>query len=143
MMPPRESSKHGPLLDEQMAHETEGLVRGGRTTHAEEWKETEPTEPVPHRHAEAPGQPTASRGDDVELRSALARALTRSAFPADREEIVAHLERTSAEQELIDEATRLPGERRYANVGEVARALGLVTETGAIETGTTKAGEQR
>jgi Protein of unknown function (DUF2795) len=137
-MPPRESSKHGPLLDEQMAHETEGLVRGGHETHAEEWKETEPTGPTSHRRANPPGTPHLADGDDLERRSELARALTRSVFPADRDAIVAHLERTGAEQELIDEARTLPGGRRYGNVGEVARALGLETETPATETGEEK-----
>ena len=129
-MPPRESSKHGPLLDEQMARETEGLVRGGHGSHAQEWKETEPTEGVPHRRATPSEAAPPVRGDDLERRSELARALARSVFPADRDALVAHLERTGAEQELIDEAAALPAGRRYGNVGEVARALGLKTETG-------------
>ena len=35
----RGSSKHGPRLDDEQKHETEGLVRGGGSTHAEEWKQ--------------------------------------------------------------------------------------------------------
>jgi hypothetical protein len=38
----RGSNKHGPELDEQMKHESEGDVKGGRPAHAEEWKDTEP-----------------------------------------------------------------------------------------------------
>ncbi|WP_051940959.1 hypothetical protein [Phaeacidiphilus oryzae] len=38
----RGSSKHGPALDDEMARETEGLVRSGRHTRAEEWHDPEP-----------------------------------------------------------------------------------------------------
>jgi len=39
----RGSDKHSPLRDDQLKHETEGLVRASRTTHAEEWKDPEPS----------------------------------------------------------------------------------------------------
>jgi hypothetical protein len=52
----RGNTKHGPAHDEQMAHETEGMVRGSaQRPHGEEWRETEPVEnavPPPRR---APG----------------------------------------------------------------------------------------
>ena len=40
----RESSKHGPRLDEEMAHETQDVVRSGHSTHTEEWRQPEPIE---------------------------------------------------------------------------------------------------
>jgi hypothetical protein len=42
----RGSNKHGPRLDDELKHETEGLVRSGHPTHAEEWKEPEPLQPM-------------------------------------------------------------------------------------------------
>ena len=38
----RGSDKVSPREDEQRKHEVEGLIRSGRTTHAEEWKDPEP-----------------------------------------------------------------------------------------------------
>ena len=41
----RESSKHGPRLDEEMEEETETIVRSGQPSAAEEWRETELFDP--------------------------------------------------------------------------------------------------
>lgn len=38
----RGNTTHGPALDDQMQHETQALGQGGRSGHAEEWRETEP-----------------------------------------------------------------------------------------------------
>ena len=39
----RGSDKHSPRMDDALHAETEGLVRGGHDTHAEEWKQAEPS----------------------------------------------------------------------------------------------------
>jgi hypothetical protein len=39
----RGSDKHSPMRDDQLKHETEGLVRAGHGTHAEEWADPEPS----------------------------------------------------------------------------------------------------
>lgn len=39
----RGSDKHGPVLDEQMQHEVDGMVRGNKPTRVHEELETEPT----------------------------------------------------------------------------------------------------
>jgi hypothetical protein len=62
----RGSSKHGPQLDQAMAHETEDFVRSGHSTHTD----------------------------------------------------------------LRDRIAALPGGRRFANVGEVARAIGILPGDG-------------
>ena len=36
---PDMSDKHSPKVDDEIAHETQGMVRGGHPTHAEEFKE--------------------------------------------------------------------------------------------------------
>ena len=41
-MAERGSSKHGPGLDDQMKHETDGMVKGNQPAHVEEFRETEP-----------------------------------------------------------------------------------------------------
>lgn len=38
----RGSNKHGPHLDDEMKHEVEGTVRGGRPAHVEDFRQTEP-----------------------------------------------------------------------------------------------------
>ncbi|MEU4341972.1 hypothetical protein AB0H00_11995 [Nocardia sp. NPDC023852] len=38
----RGNSKHGPIRDEQLAHELEGTLRGNRSSRAEQWREPEP-----------------------------------------------------------------------------------------------------
>jgi hypothetical protein len=41
-MSERGNTTHGQNLDDQMKHETQGMVRGNKPAHAEEWRETEP-----------------------------------------------------------------------------------------------------
>ncbi|WP_323959613.1 hypothetical protein GC088_13940 [Arthrobacter sp. JZ12] len=40
-MAERGNTTHGPHVDDQMKHETQGLVQGGHHTRAEDWRETE------------------------------------------------------------------------------------------------------
>ena len=137
----RGSAKHGPRLDEHQKHETEGLVRGGGTTHAEEWKEPEPTiasEPdapeagllhAPHRPpGHRPGTPEGLSPEDMERRSELARWVGDTRFPADREALLARAAERSAPESVIDAVRSLPGDTEYANIGQVAVALGLGVE---------------
>lgn len=41
-MAERGNTKHGPILDEELKHETQGAVHANQPPHAEEWRETEP-----------------------------------------------------------------------------------------------------
>jgi hypothetical protein len=54
-MAERGNTKHGSNLDDQMQHETQGVVHGNQPAHAEEWRETEPfpddTDPAEVREA--------------------------------------------------------------------------------------------
>lgn len=38
----RESSKHGPVHDDELKHELEGTLRANRSSRAEEWRDPEP-----------------------------------------------------------------------------------------------------
>src|SRR5207302_5452745 len=71
----RGSDKVSPRRDEQRKHETEGLVRSGHSTHAEEWKDPEPvgedqpdTDLAPDGTLHG-GTPTGMAADDVDGRS--------------------------------------------------------------------------
>lgn len=116
----RGNTKHGPAQDEQMAHETEGMVRGSaQRGPTEEWRETEPVEdsfpPVVRR----PPDP------DVRDRSDLARVLTRDLFPASRGKLLHRLEDANTPPELAGRVARLPAGRSFGSAHEVFEALGI------------------
>ncbi|MEO3874661.1 DUF2795 domain-containing protein [Nonomuraea sp. B12E4] len=129
----RGSDKHGPRLDDQQKHETEGLVRSGGSTHAEEWKEPEsplapgeePRSSYPPGHE--PGAPEGITPRGVDARSDLAKWLSDADWPASRGELVRHVDRAQAPDAVAGMIESLP-ERRYANVSDVAKALGLGAE---------------
>ncbi|GAA3582578.1 hypothetical protein GCM10022419_075310 [Nonomuraea rosea] len=129
----RGSDKHNPRLDDQQKHETEGLVRGGGTTHAEEWKETEampaPGEESPQSYppGHEPGTPEGITAEGVDVRSDLAKWLSDAHWPASKDELVRHAERMEAPDQVVSMVDALP-DRRYTNVAEVAKALGLGVE---------------
>ena len=78
----------------------------------------------PHAPATAPGTNEA----DVERRAALAEALGKEIWPADRETLVAKAEEGNAPDRVLADLRRLPSGRRFTNVQEVAEALGIGTE---------------
>ena len=128
------SDKHGPRQDEALKHETEGLVHAGRTTRAEEWRDPEPPgEDQPDagqilsgtRQGTAPGMTE----EDVEERSEIARFLGISAFPGDRDALVAVAVDNEATDHVLAELQRLPAGETFQNVQEVSRALGHGGET--------------
>ena len=118
----RGSDKHSPLRDDQLKHETEGLVRGGHGTHAEEWRDPEPSgEDQPDADL-APsgtlhgGTPSGMEPDDVEGRAELATFLGRDIYPAVRTQI-------------LDLVRRLPAGREFHNVNEIWAAIGGSVES--------------
>ena len=133
-MSEQQSDKHGPLEDEMLAAETEGLVRGGHSTRAEEWRDPEPSgedEPdvdlVPNADASA-GAGMDMSADEVEGRSELARYLGIKAFPGNRQMLVDVAIDNNAPDVLVARLQRLPDGREYKNVNEVWQTLG-----GAVE----------
>ena len=124
----RGNTKHGPAHDQEMAHETERMVRGvPKPAHAEEWRQTEPVEDAlpPLRRADGASQQPDSR--DIELRSELARILTKDLFPAGRDALLARLEDSDAPSDLADRVAALPKSRRFATRHDVLDALGLTS----------------
>jgi hypothetical protein len=122
----RGNTKHGPIQDEQLAHETEGMVRGTpQRPHAEEWRETEPldgADPEPFRPDG--GEPRPS-GRDVDLRSEFTRVMTRDMFPADRDALLSRLADADAPQDLVDRVSRLAAGHKFGSAHEVLEALGI------------------
>jgi hypothetical protein len=76
----------------------------------------------------APGTPTGTDPGDIERRAALAEALGKEVWPADRGTLVAKAEESNAPDGVLAQLRRLPADRQFENVQEVAQALGLGTE---------------
>jgi len=131
----RGSDKHSPMVDEQLKHETEGLVRGGHGTHAEEWRDPEPSgEDQPDADL-APdgtlsgGVPEGMSAEDVEGRAELASYIGKDAYPAVRTQILDLVLERNAPERVVDLVRRLPGGRPFHNVNEIWAAIGGHVET--------------
>jgi hypothetical protein len=129
------STKHSARLDDELQHEVEGMVRSGRSTHAEEWTDPEPAaEGEPDVDA-APnstlvgGTPVGMDPDAVESRAELARWLARADFPSTGPDLAEAARHHRAPDAVVAELERLPAGQTYERIGDVARALGYPTET--------------
>jgi hypothetical protein len=75
-----------------------------------------------------PGTPSGTDPGDIERRAALAEVLGKEVWPADRDTLVAKAEEADAGDDVVAQLRRLPDGEQFANVQDVARALGLGTE---------------
>ena len=129
------STKHSPRVDEELEHEIQGMVKGGHSTRAEEWREVEPlAEGDPDIDSDPAGTlvggtPVGMTADAVVARSELARWLTRAAFPGARGDLVEAARDNQAPDAVVAELERLPEGETFERIGDVARALGYPTET--------------
>jgi len=78
----------------------------------------------PHQPATSPG----TDQGDIERRAALAEALGKEVWPADRDTLVGKAQESNAPDRVLNDLRRLPDGQRFENVQEVAQALGLGTE---------------
>ena len=126
----RGSDKHGPRQDEQLKHETEGLVRSGHGTHAEEWKDPEPAgedQPDADRAPDSTmpgGTPDGMDAEDVEGRSEIASYLGKDSYPMVREQVINLAIDRQAPTRIVDLCRQLPSGREFHNVNEIWAAVG-------------------
>ena len=78
----------------------------------------------PHQPATSPGTTPA----DVEHRAAIAEALGKEVWPADKEALVAKARESNASDRVLSDLGRLPAHAQFTIVQEVAEALGISTE---------------
>jgi hypothetical protein len=129
------STKHSPRVDEELQHETEGMVRSGHATRAEEWRESEPSaEGDPDVDADPDGTlvggtPVGMDADAVVARAEIARWLDRADFPSSGADLAEAARNHEAPDAVVAELGRLPADETFERVGEVVRALGYPTET--------------
>ncbi len=117
-MSQQQSGPVSPREDEQQAHETQGRE-------PEPAGEDQPT--GDETLGDLPGTPPGMDGDDVELRSEIARFLQPSRFPASRDDLVDAATQHQATDRVLGLLQRLP-DVEFTNVEEIAKALGIGTE---------------
>ena len=129
----RGSDKHSPRVDEELDHETQSLQQGAPVeSRVEEHREQEgPGEDQPTPDARLTGGRATAASldlDDAEARADIARFLTPSTFPADREALLADAQDNQAPAEVLERLQALPAGRAYENVQDVWAALGGTVE---------------
>jgi hypothetical protein len=129
----RGSNKHSPRVDEQLDHDTRSLRQGAPVeSRVEEHREQEgPGEDQPTPDARLTGGRATAASldlDDAEARADIARFLTPSAFPADREALLADAEGNHAPAAVVERLQALPAGRAYENVQDIWGALGGTVE---------------
>jgi Protein of unknown function (DUF2795) len=129
----RGSDKHSPRVDEQLDHDTRSLTQGAPVeSRVEEHREQEgPGEDQPTPDARLTGGRATAASldlDDAETRADIARFLTPSAFPADREALLADAESNQAPAGVVERLMALPAGRDFENVQDIWSALGGMVE---------------
>jgi hypothetical protein len=129
----RGSDKHSPRLDDELDRQTRSMQQGAPVeSRVEEHREQEgPGEDQATPEARlAGGRATAASLDldDAETRADIARFLTPSAFPAERDALVADAQGNQAPAEVLERLQALSAGRAYENVQDVWAALGGTVE---------------
>ncbi|HEY6798211.1 MAG TPA: DUF2795 domain-containing protein [Kineosporiaceae bacterium] len=124
-----QTGKHAAAQDEYLEQQTRRGV-----AHAEEFHRIEPAalddepERISHRTSGAGSPRQGMSQGEIDLRSRIAAALGRSAFPGDRERLIEVATGNRAEDRVLDCLRALPTGRRFENVQDTVRALGLTVE---------------
>jgi hypothetical protein len=119
----RGNTKHGPVRDDELARETQDMVRADpQPGRVEEDREPEPLDD-PRELFEA--DTALTEEEAIELRSELARLLTRDEFPLTRHALLAILDEKGASPALADRVSTLPGRPHYQSTHDLLEALGL------------------
>ena len=125
----RGSDKHSPRVDEQLDHDTRSLRQGAPVEEHREQEGPGEDQPTPDARL-AGGRATAASLDldDAETRADIARFLSPSAFPADREALLADAEANQAPAGVVERLQALPAGRDFENVQDIWSALGGTVE---------------
>ena len=125
-MTQRRSDKHNPRIDGELAEDTASVTHGAPVSSRarEDLRQEDPGEVYAADAALEPGVPPGMTPDDVQLRSEMAMSLRPSVFPARRDTLVEAARQEQASQGLIAVLSRLPEDREFRVLEEVAEALG-------------------
>ncbi len=115
----RASDKHSRRIDEALVQDTRSVVQGAPIESRNRDERLQEGGEAP----EAVSGPDFAR-DERDARSELARHLRPSAFPGDREALLAVASDEHAPQAVLDALSVLPPDEEYGNVEAVWEALG-------------------
>lgn len=124
----RGNSKHGTVLDDQMAQEVRGIFRGPAGGRAEEWHTPEPAGEDQPEVTIAPngdfgrGIPAGVGSAEGEAFSRFGRFLGRNAFPGDRAALEASAQAMDAPDDVMRRIASLPDGRTFQNAAEAWQA---------------------
>jgi hypothetical protein len=127
--PRRESSTHGPRLDDELERETSALRESGG---ARAQEDREPEAPFPGELEEESDAPS-PEDDPVLARRELSRHLRMTAFPASGTQLVEEARENDAPEWAIRLLQRLPDDVEWGTVYEVWDAVGGELEPGVHE----------
>ena len=120
----RDSTKHGPRLDDALKHETRSLEQGAPIeSHVREDLEKEGPADDERDVDSRTAAPGSLGSDAVEARRELSRHLRGSAFPADRDGLLAEADAQNAPESVRNALRLLPDDGVYQTVHEVWAAL--------------------
>lgn len=126
----RGSDKVSRRIDDELKHDTEGLIRSGHGTHAEEWKGSEPSgEDQPDSDLSPEdtltgGLPEGLTPADVGGRSELATFIGRAHYPVTREQLLELVTSREAPDHVVAEVSALPEGRTFETLQDAWTALG-------------------
>jgi hypothetical protein len=119
----RGNTKHGPLRDDELKQDTENMV--GSDPQPGRVDESREPEPLDDPRELFVADATLTEEEAIELRSELARLLTRDEFPLTRHALLAILDEKGASPALADRVSTLPGRPHYGSTHDLLEALGL------------------
>jgi hypothetical protein len=120
----RDSTKHCPRLDDELKKEVGSLTHGAPTeSRKEEWREQEGAAEGEREPSSRTADPSRLGPDAESARTELSRHLRLSAFPGDRDALLAEAEENNAPQPVLAALRGLP-EGRFETVYDVWEALG-------------------
>lgn len=127
----RGSSKHGRIMDEEMAREVEAHTRGGVSgSRADEARDPEPAgddQPEPNwipAGTRPAGAPAPLTGEELEERSRLGRWIPRSVLPADKATLVSVVTEAGGPPDVLAELERLPADCSFGTIYQIWQAAG-------------------
>jgi hypothetical protein len=143
-MSERDSTKHSPRLDEELKKEVGSLTHGSPAeSRKEEWREQEGAADGEREPSSRTADPTALGPDGPSARAELSRHLRLSAFPGDREALLAEAEDNNAPEPVVAALRQLPEGTTFETVYDVWEALGGEVEHVAGRPDRHSAGEDR
>lgn len=130
----RETVKHNPRMDEELAHEVASLTHGApveaRSRDFRMQEDPGPGERIDAGHRPDVEMPGALSEEEVEQRSRFARYVTAASFPAHRLELLQAALAAEAPDDVTALINRLPDAVRFDNVQQAWQALGGHRDTG-------------